>query len=186
MADDRVELHKRFYYNERVLVKEMNALQLREHIETLQMILFEAKARVSASMDEERERKAKLSSSQRDNLITTPDLSISDALKDIKQRQKRMSKADKLQALIAGLTDEETASKLIKNVQAKTLDNVNLSNGKRKVQTESALCLDSRHDDCVGRFRTENGSYVCKCECHTKPKVNPDAPKFDPSALFKK
>jgi hypothetical protein len=186
MSQDKIELHKKFYFHERTLVKDMTALQLREHIEELQVILFEAKARAAASLDEERERKARLSASQRDGLITTPNLDGSDALREIKQRKARMSKADKLSAMIAGIAGDDVAASLIKNVHNKNLDKSLITNSQPKIQNESALCMADKHTDCNGRFRTEHGSFTCKCDCHKPKPIQPNPTQFNPANLFKK
>jgi hypothetical protein len=112
------ELFAKFYNSERILVKDMDISQLREHRDELSRIAFEAKARLVASDDETRERKAKSTKvsdwtlSQTDNQVT------SDAINVVKVRKERMSKMDTMRAqlLKAGI-DETTVNEMIKNLE---------------------------------------------------------------------
>jgi hypothetical protein len=86
------ELYAKFYNRGKILVKDMDMLQLREHIDTLQGIAFEARATVSAAIDELKERKAKVSNKEWLVTDSKPDVNVTDAINVVKQRAARMSK----------------------------------------------------------------------------------------------
>jgi len=117
------ELFAKFYNHEKILVKDMDHIQLREHREELQTIAFEAKARLVAADDENRERKAK--SSNKEWLVTDakPDYDVSNAINVVKQRAARMSKMDKIRDGLekAGL-DEDTIRTMISGLEKKATD----------------------------------------------------------------
>lgn len=117
------ELFARFYNHEKVLVKDMDVVQLREHREELQKIAFEAKARLVAADDEARERKAK--TSNKEWLVTDakPDYDVSSAINVVKKRAERMSKMDKLteQLKKAGI-DDATIREMVGNLEKKATD----------------------------------------------------------------
>ena len=118
------ELFAKFYNHEKVLVKDMDVLQLREHREELQKIAFEAKARLVAADDEARERKAKTTNKEWLVTDTRPDINVSDAINVVKQRAARMSKMDKLtdQLRKAGI-DDATIKEMVGNLEKKATDN---------------------------------------------------------------
>lgn len=117
------ELFAKFYNHEKVLVKDMDIVQLREHREELQKIAFEAKARLVAADDENRERKAK--TANKEWLVTDakPDYDVSSAINVVKKRAERMSKMDKLrdQLAKAGI-DEATIKEMVGNLEKKATD----------------------------------------------------------------
>lgn len=117
------ELFAKFYNHEKILVKDMDLVQLREHREELQKIAFEAKARLVAADDENRERKAK--TSNKEWLVTDakPDYDVSSAINVVKKRSERMSKMDKLrkQLEMAGI-DEATIKEMVSNLERKATD----------------------------------------------------------------
>jgi len=93
------ELFALFFNSEKQAVSEMTMLELRAHREELAKIAFEARARLTAVDDEDRIRKAKshkekgatgFSTSLQTDEITT------DAINRIKERQKKISKQEKL------------------------------------------------------------------------------------------
>lgn len=117
------EMFAKFYNHEKVLVKDMDLVQLREHRDELQKIAFEAKARLSAADDESKERKAK--TSNKEWLVTDgqPNVNVSDAINVVKQRAARMSKMDKLrkQLMDAGI-DEATIKEMISGLERRATD----------------------------------------------------------------
>lgn len=117
------ELFAKFYNHEKVLVKDMDHVQLREHREELQKIAFEAKARLVAADDEARERKAK--TANKEWLVTDakPDFDVTNAINVVKKRAERMSKMDKLsdQLRKAGI-DEATIKEMVGNLERKATD----------------------------------------------------------------
>jgi len=119
------ELFSKFYNHEKILVKDMDIPTLREHREQLSTIAFEAKARLVATDDESRERKAK--SGNKEWLVTSleSDQVTSDAINAVKVRSARMSKMDKLrqQLLTAGI-DEELANEMVRNLESKATESV--------------------------------------------------------------
>lgn len=118
---EQEELFAKFYNHEKILVKDMDHMQLREHREELQKIAFEAKARLVAADDEGRERKAK--TNNKEWLVTDPAVNVTDAINVVKTRAARMSKMDKLQADLrkAGI-DDATIREMTRNLEAKATD----------------------------------------------------------------
>lgn len=116
------ELFAKFYNHQKVLVKDMDHIQLRGTRDELQKIAFEAKARLVASDDEIRERKAK--TSNKEWLVTTDhSISLSDAINVPAIRKSRMSKMDKLSEQLrrAGI-EEATIMEMIGNLEKKAID----------------------------------------------------------------
>lgn len=117
------ELFSKFYNHEKVSVKDMDVIQLREHREELSKIAFEAKARLVASDDELRERNSKNGKAKDWLTSVTSDQASSDAINAVETRKKRMSKMDKLQQqLLAAGIDEETVKQMVKDLEKKATD----------------------------------------------------------------
>lgn len=115
MTEDRAELHKKFFNAESIIVSQMDDDAIEKHRKLLSDICFEGKAKLNATEAEIRKRKAKLSPNQRDWLVSSEDSeAVSDALNRVKERQKRMSKADKLKEAMQslGLADADVSSLL--------------------------------------------------------------------------
>ena len=114
------ELYAKFYNKGKLLVKDMDITDLREHRESLSQIAFEAKATLAAADDELRERKAK--SGKKEWLVTPTQLDVttSDAINAVKVRKERMSKMDKMREQLkkAGI-DEETVNEMIRTLERK-------------------------------------------------------------------
>lgn len=93
------ELFSQLFNHEKQLVKDMNTLELRAHREELAKIAFEARARLTAVDDEENGRKKKKSDSQPTGFERSlnVDDTATQAINTIKDRQKRLSKAEKIQ-----------------------------------------------------------------------------------------
>lgn len=92
------ELFKELFNHEKILVRDMDILTLREHREKLAKIAFEARARLTAVDDEDRERSKKKSDGSPTGFSRNlQEDSISrDAINTIKDRQKRLSKSEKM------------------------------------------------------------------------------------------
>jgi hypothetical protein len=109
------ELFAKLFNHEKSLVKDMDMLSLRAHREELARIAFEARVRLTAADDEEKERKK---SSKAENRGFERNLNIdetsSDAINKIKNRQGKLSKMDKIkEGLIKMGMSEEAADKVI-------------------------------------------------------------------------
>ncbi len=123
------ELFSKFYNHEKILVKDMDSVQLREHRDELSKIAFEAKARLVALDDEGRERNAK--NGKKDWSLSPTGLGAtnqneSDAINAPKLRKARMSALDKQRAALVNLGMDESIinemmSKLEKNATDKNL-----------------------------------------------------------------
>jgi hypothetical protein len=117
------ELFAKFYNHEKVLVKDMDHIQLREHREELQKIAFEAKARLVAADDETRERKAKTANKEWPVTDTQAPYDVSQAINVVKTRAARMSKMDKLRKQLQDAhIDEATINEMIGNLEVKATD----------------------------------------------------------------
>lgn len=89
------ELFANFFRAEKILVKDMNVLQLRAHREELAAIAFEARARLTAVDSEEKERKPSSGVTGFQRSVNTDD-TTSDAINAIENRNKRLNKKEKL------------------------------------------------------------------------------------------
>lgn len=155
------ELFAKFYNHEKVLVKDMDHIQLREHREELQKIAFEAKARLVAADDESRERKAKTANKEWLVTDTAQPYDVSAAISVVKTRASRMSKMDKLRKQLQDAhIDESTINEMVRNLESKATD------GKLKTVT-------------FNHPTTEIGVVQVKVN---KP-VPADSKPFDPTAL---
>lgn len=92
------KLHATLFYHEKVLVKDMDTLTLRAHIEELSKIAFEARSRHGAATDEEQTRKKTTGGKPKGfERSLNIDETTSDAINAIKDRQKKLTKAEKVQ-----------------------------------------------------------------------------------------
>lgn len=117
------ELFAKFYNHEKVLIKDMDMIQLREHREELQKISFEARARLTAADEELKEKKAKTSNKEWLVTDTQQPYDVSQAINVVKQRAIRMSKMDKLREQLAKAgIDEVTIKEMVGNLEKKATD----------------------------------------------------------------
>ena len=152
------------YYNRgKILVKDMDDTQLREHIISLRQIATEAKATLLAADDENRERVAKRTSKGKEWLLTVDDSqSASDLINVVEKRKARMSKMDKLrEQLLNANIDEATVNEMVKNLERKATD--------QKLKTVT-FKKPSTEDSAI----------------QVKPKPEISAEPFDPTKLFGK
>ncbi len=120
------ELFKLLFNSEKGLVKDMDALTLRAHREELAKIAFEARARLSAVDDEEKQRKPKKEDKGFQRNLNSDDVT-SEAINTVKERQKRMSKEEKVLEGLMKLPgmDRKTAESLMSAGTIKgRLDNI--------------------------------------------------------------
>lgn len=96
------ELFSKLFNHEKVLVKDMDTLVLRAHREDLSKIAFEARARLTAVDDEEKTRKNKSNNSKPTGFerSVNTDEATTNAINNVKERQKKLTKAEKI---LAGL-----------------------------------------------------------------------------------
>lgn len=106
------ELFAKLFSHEKILVKEMSDADLRTHRDELSQIAFEAKARLTAVHDEEKDRKPKGPGGFRRSLQT--DDITSNAINSITERKKKMSVDEKLLASLVsiGFTEEAARERL--------------------------------------------------------------------------
>src|SRR5215203_2618051 len=112
------ELHAKFFNEESALVVTMDDADLEEHIQELEAIAREAKARILSATEEKRNRKAKSGNKAWRVEPIGPDPTVTDAINKVKQRSARMSKVDKMRAQMAtpGIPDSELDQMLAKMV----------------------------------------------------------------------
>ncbi len=102
------ELFSQLFNHEKILVKDMDTLTLRAHREELAKIAFEARARLTAADDEENDRKktTRSNKSQGFERSVNTDESTTNAINNIKERQKRLTKSEKVQAGLQKLFEQ--------------------------------------------------------------------------------
>ncbi len=110
------QLFSDLFNHEKILVKDMDTLSLRAHREKLAQIAFEARAKLTAVDDEEKDRRKIANSNKPQGFARSlnTDEATTNAINAVKERQKRMSKADKIQAGLEKLGISSTdAAKLM-------------------------------------------------------------------------
>lgn len=149
--DEKKDLAIKYWNQELGLVANMSVDELRVHREELQAIAFESKMRLQAIDSHERDKRAKLSISQKEWIVTRePDETVSNAINVVNQRRGRMSKIDKLdmQLRAAGIDDsirKEMLSKLEQNATDKSLKTVDFSVPKpEKVEKKVQVPTDDK------------------------------------------
>lgn len=107
------------FYNNQDVVSKCNTMSIEELLlweEDLRKIVLEAKATQQRVTSTRKDRVAKLSKEERDKLITNPDGTVSEAINAVKVRKDRMTAADKLNKLLAGMGIENSAD-IMKNIK---------------------------------------------------------------------
>lgn len=99
------ELFSKLFNHEKLLVRDMDTLTLRAHREELAKIAFEARARLTAVDDEDNDRKKKANPDKVKGFSrsTGTDETTTNAINVVKERQKRMTAAEKVQASLEKL-----------------------------------------------------------------------------------
>lgn len=163
------ELFAKFYNHEKILVKDMDLVLLREHRDELQHIAFEAKARLIAADDETRERKAKSTTAK--EWTVTDNVVVSDAINAVKTRKERMTKMDKLrsQLLSAGI-DEATVKEMIAGMEKRaTKELKTVTFNVKTVETSAVQVIPSKKPNAqASPFNPASLGFTC-----TKCKQNP-------------
>lgn len=110
------QLFADFFSKHTILVKDMSMLELRAYREQLSLIAKEAKAGIYAADEKERELKKKASDGRPQGFARSvnADENATNAINGIKDRQKRLTKQEKIEAgLIALGIDPSAAAKLM-------------------------------------------------------------------------
>jgi len=151
------ELHQKFFNEESALVINLNDAELEEHIQELEMIAREAKARIIAAGEERKNRKAKKGSKGEWQIAPTgPDVTVTDAINKVKQRGSRISKLDKMKDKLAalGISDNEIEQMIAKMVGQARKDKASINVPNTGIitdaQREAAKAERNRKDDEVG------------------------------------
>jgi hypothetical protein len=99
------KLFSELFYHEKMLVKDMDILTLRAHREELEKIAFEARARLTAADDEESDRKKKASPAGPKGFSRSVNVddTTTNAINTIKERQKKLTGKEKIQAGLIAL-----------------------------------------------------------------------------------
>lgn len=161
------ELFSEFYNKERILVKDMDLVQLREHRELLATIALEAKARCTASDEELRERKARTSKKE----WLTTDQPVSDLINVPEVRKKRMSRMDKLKAELQkiGMADS-IVKEMTRNLEAKATDDKLKTITFRKPTSEISAVTVKAEPDGKPKTPFNPASLGFRCRvCNQKP-----------------
>lgn len=156
----------RWFASEKILICDMDDGNLRAHIEELQDIASEARARLTASNDEAMERGAKKKRDRGFSTSVASDDFTSETINNIAERQKKMSKVEKeIERLVSIGIDRKDAENMYR---ASTINQV------QKVGTSAVLGKTGEVKDIVNSIvnPTEVGE--------KKTFVNPFAPKQEP------
>lgn len=173
------ELFAQLFNHEKILVKDMDTLTLRSHREELAKIAFEARARLTAVDDEEKSRR-KLSGDGKpsgfERSVNT-DENTTNAINTIKERQKRLTKADKVRAGLielfkqSGMSHADAEKEAMQRMTAGSILNKLKENDDKSKdillenQTRSPL---SQQNGFVINHKIEN-----KPKEESKPLINP-------------
>jgi hypothetical protein len=167
------ELFAKFYNQEKLLVKDMDHVTFQEHRNQLQKIAFEARAKLSAADDENKERKGKVSNKEwlvSSTSSVVGEFDVTNAINVVEKRKARMSKMDKLREQLqkAGI-DNETIRTMIAGLESKATD------GKLKTVTFhkpsdeiSAVQVRTEKAENITPFDPASLSFACKV-CKQNP-----------------
>lgn len=122
--DEKYELFKKFYSETKVLVSNMQHDDYAAFIEVLEDTAFEAKARLTAVVDDKREKAAKLSLSQKEWLMPRGegDGLVSDAIAAVASRKKRMTKIEKINEQLKGYMTDEDRDLVVRSLEKNATD----------------------------------------------------------------
>lgn len=139
MAETERELHAEFFTrwsdDERMLIKDMTDDELTAHRNELARIALESKVRTTTADEEIRQRRAKKGSDSRQWLVPTD---VNSAIEGVRKRGERMSKEDKIIAMMKDL-GVEGAEGLIKKATDNQL--------KKFTIVKSDKVTDEKKDD---------------------------------------
>lgn len=97
-------LFAKFFSEEKTLIALMTPEERIDHIQQLEEIAFEAKARLTAGKEYEREENAKSRAKGKWTITeTNPDQTVTDTINKVKLRKDRMTKLDRQSAKLAAL-----------------------------------------------------------------------------------
>jgi hypothetical protein len=132
------ELFRQFFNHEKTVIKDMTPIELRAHIEDLEKIAYEARARLTAGKDEEQERKKAGKKTQGFQTSLEIDTVSSEAINAIKQRQGKMSKEDKVMAglMKLGMTEQDARATMSAGAVLATLRNKSSKELNQKTTAE--------------------------------------------------
>lgn len=141
---EQEELFAKFYNQEKILVKDMDAVALRDHRNELAKIAFEAKARLVATDEETRERNAKSKNGKEWllNADQTQPNDNPDLINVPKIRAARMNKMEKMRKQLqsAGL-DEDVINVMIREMERKATEKDVKAITFNKPTTEQAVVV---------------------------------------------
>lgn len=156
------ELFAEFFKNEKIEVKDKTDEELREHIDTLQKIAFEARARLYAAKDEDSERKSKR---KRGISASVPNDELSsNAINAVTARSVKLSKREKM---IQGLIDKVGIDRA--TAEAMVPDTEKMSKGRTEASKDKLKKVVDRASIPVPTI-----------DFNPKPVVNPFAAKVEP------
>jgi hypothetical protein len=158
-------LFKEFFNNEKnVVVKTLNDAELQDHIEALEQFALEARARLYAADEEKRERSSK---NKRFTVSGDNESLTSNAINAISERNKKISKRDKLVENMMKLIDCDRAT-----AEAMVPDTDKMSKGRAINASEALKKLNNQLPSSQVEISAEP---LIKSE--PKPFSNPFAPK---------
>jgi hypothetical protein len=107
------ELFSKLFNHEKLLVKDMDLLTLRAHREELAQMAYEARARLSAVDDEEKSRKKKNGPQGPTGFQRSLNIDdvTSDAINNVKERQKKLTRSESVRAGLLKIMSVEDADK---------------------------------------------------------------------------
>lgn len=119
---EKEKLFAHFFNNEKTLIKDMDDSVLLLHIQELQSIASEARARLTASAEEAQERSAKKKRDKGFSASVASDDFTSNAINNINERKVKMSKTDKEIERLVGLgIDRKDAENMYRSTTVKAV-----------------------------------------------------------------
>lgn len=111
-AEEKFAKYFKVAYDKAIDISQMSYEQLDMWIDELEDIILTAKASVQGASLGQRERKAKLSASEKEKTRSGDStINVSDAMSAVRKRTERMSKLDKLKAMYDDMVDKGTMSR---------------------------------------------------------------------------
>ena len=168
--NSKEKMFAKFFASEKQLVSSMDDGSLKAHIEELQSIAFEARARLSASDDEARERGAKKKRDKGFQTSVASDDFTSETINNIQDRQKKMSKTEKEIERLVGM-----------GIDRKDAENMYRASTVVAIKKQGVQAVV---DDLTGGIKNIVNSIVNSTPEEKKAFSNPFAPKTEEVKVY--
>jgi hypothetical protein len=148
-SDEKIELQKKYFNEEMMLISEMNDEQILVQRNELASIIFESRARMNAHDENDRVKRAKKTKDGKSWLIPSDSISpnITDGINAVKERKKKMSREDKLKEQMKTWGIQDTDEILGKIESRKSNGSVNSSTSRTHIPNVTPAVINTTKDE---------------------------------------